>query len=119
MSISGDDAAATLAPPSPPPPPTAAEIMEDSCALSRRMLLNGWLASLESFRFECACSSGAAGAPAAPEPLLLLRRLDAADARVEGTGRMPEMGAAQRGQVVSPEGKRAAMRVRKHLKCMR
>ena len=117
MSLSGDDAAAAAAP-SPPPPPTAAEIIDDSSALNRRMPLRGG-ASLESLRLECACSSAAAAVAEVAAPLLLLlRRLDAEE-RVEGRGRMPEMGAAQRGQVVSLRGERAAMRVRKQLKCMR
>ena len=48
-----------------------------------------------------------------PAPLLL-RRFDAVK-RADGTGRIPDMGAAHSGHEVS----RAAIRVRKHLKCMR
>ena len=70
--------------------------------------------SLESFRLEFECSSAAA--PELPVPLLL-RRFDAAE-RLDGSGRMPDIGAAHSGQVVSPVGERN-VRVRKHLKCIR
>jgi hypothetical protein len=98
-------------------PPTAAENMDENAEvnwpLNRRIPLG---ASLESFRLDMACSSTAE--PELAMLLLLLRLLDAVW-RLDGTGSMPDMGAAQSGHVESPAGNREATRVRKHLECIR